>query len=202
VSFVLGFFSKGDINLNGYNAMNFIFLYFIGRFIKIHTNNSTKNQTACFLIYIGFSLIIAVFLLLTSKLGIKGVYVLGLSSLNYNSPLVVISSVALFMFFRNVKIQSKIINWLSASSLSIFLIHLNPSVYSYYQKLFRNINFEYGQKWYVGGIYIVCVFAIMLCCILVDKIRIIVTNPVEKLLLKVKIENIINDGINKMYKKI
>jgi surface polysaccharide O-acyltransferase-like enzyme len=202
VSFILGFFSKGDINLTGYNAMNFIFLYFIGRFIRIYIKDNTlmKNKITYFSIYIVCSLIIAVLLLLTTKLGISGIYVLGLNSLNYNSPLVVIASVALFMFFRSIKIQSKIINWLSVSSLSIFLIHGNPSVYKHYQDLFKYINIHYGQKWYIVGLYSACVLLIMLCCIFIDKVRMIITNPIEKLLLKIKVEYLINEGINKIYK--
>lgn len=39
LSFYFGFFWQGSINSNGCNFMNFIFLYFIARFIALHTKN-------------------------------------------------------------------------------------------------------------------------------------------------------------------
>ncbi len=46
----------------------------------------------------------------------------------YNSPILMIVAVLAFMLFGKIKIQSKAINWVAASTFSMYLIHRNPVV--------------------------------------------------------------------------
>jgi hypothetical protein len=68
-------------------------------------------------------LILSILILLVSKFEINEWYILKLNSLNYNSPLVILSSISLFLVFRKIEIQSRKINWLAKSVLAIFIIH-------------------------------------------------------------------------------
>ena len=46
----------------------------------------------------------------------------------YNSPILMVVSVLAFMLFGKIKIQSKAVNWVAASTFSMYLIHRNPVV--------------------------------------------------------------------------
>ena len=72
-------------------------------------------------------LIISIFIAL---IGFFGTYykIDGLNTqlLAYSDPIVVMSSVYLLLFFTKINIQSNVINFISASSFAVFLLHLNP----------------------------------------------------------------------------
>jgi hypothetical protein len=121
--------------------------------------------------------------LITTKYRIRSRYVLGLNSLNYNNPVVIISSISLFIVFRNLKLQSKIVNWLASSALAIFLIHSALP----YGKLFQYLHSNYGNKWYSGIIYFFVVCIVFIISILIDKVRMLITNPIERKISKVNI---------------
>jgi hypothetical protein len=149
-------------------------------------------------IYIISSLIIAITILICTKYGIKGCYVLGLNSLNYNSPLVIISSLSLFVIFKNIKLQSSIVNWMAKSSLAIFLIHGALP----YGKFFQYLNQCYGNRWYIGIIYFFIVCLVFIVSILVDKIRMFITNPIEGKLNEINIEKYVEKIIDIINNKI
>jgi hypothetical protein len=149
-------------------------------------------------IYTISSLIITATIVITYKYGIRARYVLAFNSLNYNSPLVIISSISLFMLFRNINIQNKIINWMATSALSIFLIHAGLP----YGKLFQYLNQNYGNRWYSGIIYFSTVCLVFTISILIDKIRMFITNPIEKGLTKINIEKYVKIIIEKINKII
>lgn len=47
----------------------------------------------------------------------------------YNSPFVMIASVACLCMFLNMKIQSKSINFIAMSTFGVYLIHCNPYIW-------------------------------------------------------------------------
>lgn len=196
INVYMGFFSKNEkFNDSGYNIMNFIYLYFIGRYINIYCNESHHNKKSKYwVIYICCSLIIAGTILVTHKFGIRGIYVLGLNSLNYNSPLVLISSIALFMCFKNIQIKNKTINWFASSALAIYLIHGGLP----YGKLFQYLGAHYGNQWFSGIIYFTIASIVFIVCIMIDKIRMLVTNPIEKQLGKIPVEKYIKMILDKI----
>ena len=56
----------------------------------------------------------------------------------YNNIFNILSAMYLFLYFRNIKIQSEIINYLATFSFSIYIIHINPSIKNliYYNSAF------------------------------------------------------------------
>jgi hypothetical protein len=144
-------------------------------------------------IYIIFSLINSTAIIVTYKCGIKGRYVLFLNSLNYNNPLIIISSVSLFIVFSKIKMQSKIINWLASSALAIYLIHGALP----YGKLFQYLYQNYGNRWYSGIIYFFAVSLVFIGSIIIDKMRMFITNPIEKKLKQIDVEEFIQRILEK-----
>jgi hypothetical protein len=187
VNIYLGFYSQNArFNIDGYNIMNFIYLYFIGRYIKLYNVKHCKFMGWVFpyCVYAISSLIIAITILICTKYGIKSSYVLGVNSLNYNNPLVIISSISLFIIFKNIKLQSNIINWMAESALAIFLIHVELP----YGRFFQYLNRHYGNRWYIGIIYFFMVCFVFIVSIIIDKIRMLITDPIEKKLNEINIE--------------
>jgi surface polysaccharide O-acyltransferase-like enzyme len=199
LTFYCGFLWRGDVNNQGYNVMNFMFLYLIGRFIAIYTENviTTKRRTIYLCIY----------LLCSAIIGILGISIIRLNiSCNwlfiyiypYNSPLVIISSIAFVMFFRSIKIQNKRINWCAQSILAVYLIHENGFVgsklYPYINKLGQHCANEYVLIIYFAFLAML----IMVVGILTDKIRQVVTNPIEKSINRINWDAYTQKSIDKL----
>ena len=197
--FYFGWFFEGKYNNDGYSFMNFIFLYFIGRFIALHT---AKNKSLK-LWYLSTYVIIC---LITGLLMIQhqfGKNWLEDRLYDYNSPFVIVESVAFFLIFRNVKLKSKIINWLATSVLAVYLITESPWIgkmylYPFVNNLGKTIENDWLLAFYLFALAVVCVIA----CLLIDKIRIFISTPFENLLCRIPVEKYIKLGLYKVSKLI
>jgi len=198
ITFYFGYLWSGGINSNGYNFMNFIFLYFIGRFISLHTTNikTEKNKWISIAVYVicSFAIVgITEFLFhigQQSKIWKFGFY--------YNNPLVAISTVAFFLFFRNLKIQSKLINWAAVSVLAVYLIHENPIVSKYLYKYVASLGEQISNNLVLGVVLFSFAIGILVACILLDKVRMIITNPIEKMLNRIPWDNYFRKFVNRI----
>jgi hypothetical protein len=162
--------------------MNFMFLYFIGGFIARHVSNVQTGKRR--LVYLGGYLFCS---LLTAAIGLvilqSGVHLKWLKFLcfPYNSPFIVAAAVAVFLFFRSLSIQSKYINWAASSALAIYLIHNNSHVFSHLKDYVAKLGQTVDNSFLLAAYLFLLAVGIMIACILIDKVRILITNPVEKL---------------------
>lgn len=179
---------------NGYSAISFIGLYLLARFlykysskIKIFNLNTSKNL----LLYLFFT-IIPVILLFTTKHDF--------GTINYSSPFVILASVFFFLAFTKLHFSNKVINYISISTFSIYLVHCHPLIAPHFKELMRNAYNSLG-----GGLYIVfaIIFALCYgsCCVILDKVRIWTWNLLCKYLLN-NLLNQFNTIINKLYTRI
>lgn len=114
----------------GYTIVNFVVLYLIGGYINKSKYNPSLKKS------------IVIYLISTMLIFISW-YIVGHSSYNnyagrayyYNNIFVVISSVYLFLIFNNIKIKSKIINFISKNNITIFIISTSPLLVRYYSIL-------------------------------------------------------------------
>ena len=116
-------------------------------------------------------------------------YLLGLN--NY-SIISLIVAVLIFSIFKNIKIQSKKINYISASILGVYLIHENDILKNWlWRKLWPGTNLENSC------LLILHMFTktllVFIVCIIIDKIRIVLFK---------KIEDSLSDKIYNLFKKI
>jgi hypothetical protein len=182
LTFWFGFLWKGPINRDGFNIMNFIFLYFVGRFVALYTPPPPTVCIRPLIVYIACSLFIAICSVLVIFHFNKAQNLLWLFSFPYNSPLIIISAIAFFLFFRTLNFHSKIINWLASSSLAVYLIHDHPTFRDIIYKYINNIEKQMDNK-FNFVIYLLLVgIVILLFCVLFDKLRLLITNPIEKLI--------------------
>ncbi|MZL11761.1 acyltransferase, partial [Clostridium beijerinckii] len=120
----------------------FIFLYFISAYIKKYTKNKVNNKYNL-LLYIMCSMMIFIGRIILYSIN-KGSYVDSL--LGYEFILVILGSVGLFIFVKNIKIQSSIINKISTLTFGVYLIHDNINIRNILYKNILNIDNLYNNK--------------------------------------------------------
>lgn len=100
---------------------------------------------------------------------------------NYTNPLVILSSVSFLLFFSKIKMKdSRIINWIAASSVGAYLLHMNPC---FFQPFYIH-TLQSFTKW--DSTIIVCIaalvfmIAVFFAGVLLDKIRGLIWNGILK----------------------
>jgi len=109
----------------------------------------------------------------------------GFLAYDYAAPLVILQAVSLFMIFARFNIHSKFINWCAESCFAIFLIHMHPTIRSIGYYGFTRGLYELPVTQHVLMLisFIVGVFC---GSILIDKLRIAISNLSYSLLERVK----------------
>lgn len=168
--------------MSAYSPPAFIGLYLLGRYVRTYASEGFALKSLQ-VKYSKLGLILTFLLPLTVIAALC--YPHGNSSLfgrlySYASPITIIASLALILFFSRIKAgSSHFINTIGASTFAVYLIQENGMVTPYYdlglQTIFKNFN---GFAW-VGmyAIYLVAVFSL---CILVDQVRLFVWRRLEK----------------------
>lgn len=185
ITFWFGWINMNSDFSDGRNIINASFLYLLGsRFAICPPCKDRKNSKQIFLItYIVICVLVGVALYFAKG---KALVVVRQICHPYCSPVLIAMASTLFLFFTKVNIQSKAINWFAASTLAVYLVHENKFFmatwhgfvdwYPFIEKTFIN-----SPWWKFVVILIGGVLGIMIAAILVDKIRIIVLKPVNKL---------------------
>lgn len=168
-------------------SMNYGILYLIGRFIKKSNavNNLEIDATKGY--WLTTILIFALVYCSYSYLHITTAekmcdFVFGYS---YSGPFVILQAVFLFLVFARMNFTSKCINWCSASCLSIFLIHMHPSIKHIGYYSFTESLYDLPVLQHIG-VLLLLIISVFFGCILIDKIRIIISDAVYFLLCKIK----------------
>jgi hypothetical protein len=164
------------INENGYNFVQFIFIYYIGRCLKSFENEISLNVWKSITGYFVSSTLIAAIVVLMYSIKDFGPL---WEVFNYNNPLVIISAVFLFLIFKRIRIKSRFINWCSASILAVYLIHESTLISKPLYKYIADINtgytfFSVTKMSILLGLFCTIIFG----SILIDKVRMLITNPI------------------------
>lgn len=157
---------------DGYSPLSFILLYLLARYLRLYQYQFQTVKTWYYLaIYLMIGIISAGITLMATRKGIDAN--MWLSS--YASPLVIIGSISLLLWFSRLTFHSKVINWVAASSFAVYLLHCSRGVLDKFCALTRYM--------YEGcGIFgILCTIVVVFTLgVLVDKLRIIVWNMIDK----------------------
>ena len=112
------------VNDSGYGMINFIYLYFIGFYLKHYYKD---EHSSIFYLSIYGIISIMLFVVNWGMTKITGFYFDSLIS--YNTIFVLGGAISLFLAFKNLKIPTyTIINRSAAACLSIYVIHTNPTI--------------------------------------------------------------------------
>lgn len=173
-----GFFRNEQHLDNGYNFINFILIYIIGHFLSLPNNILLRKfKSHSFLWWIICSIFLSLiaysfyYFKLSNKFIFKVFY--------YNNPLVILSTILLFITFIKLNFQNRIINWISGSILSVYLIQEGGvNFYNYIRRLYLENGYNFNFIWQI----IILLFITILFSVLFDKFRLILTTPIENFL--------------------
>lgn len=164
---------------NGYSIISFMNLYLIGRFVKLYgLPKIVKDCPLSF--YSAFSLLTLFCFYWLNKHDMTASV-----AFSYANPLVIASSICFFVFFCNLEIKnSKIINHLAKSTLTVLILHLSKEAFS---PLFKS-QFVYLYSNTHGLIRIACwvlsILVVFLTFTLIDQMRLLLYKPVKNILSK------------------
>lgn len=111
------FLGSAKFILNGYSVFSFIGLYLLSRYLNIYKPSSYQYGIG----FIILTIFATAIYFLSFYLGVPRI---GYWIFSYISPIIILSSLMLLLYFKNLKLgHNKFINWVSASSFAVFLIH-------------------------------------------------------------------------------
>lgn len=171
-----GFFFKQEINKDGGNFMQLMYVYFIGRYLAIYLNverQKLRKWTAIISIC-SVALYALVWLFNDNYLHFVKTY----TFLLRNNLWSVCNSVVIFLFFTTIRFECKPINWLAKGAFSVYLVHDGIWICSAWYNYWAHIYAENhpAQAWLIVSAIIVVYFFGVLC---LDHLRMAISNPVE-----------------------
>ena len=149
----------------GKNIVNFILLYYLGNEIRVRRFLPDLSLRRCICYYVLFNAIIT--MVHYCFFGTKIASVIMFLAFGYNSPLLIINGIFLFLIFSKLKISSKPILWASESVFAIYLIHSNLNVQNMVWPLVHRLC---GNDDNLLFKYFLCSIVIMILCIIIDKL--------------------------------
>ena len=159
-----------SFTMNGTTGLSFIGLYMLGRYLRLYPLRITQLKRCYdFLIYLGAALVLCICNIILLHLG-QNISVEG-RLYSYASPIVILSSIYLLLFFSKISFTSKIVNWIAASCFAVYLFHCNGFFFViFYRKMISQI---YSSQYSLVGVILYVIF-IYVVSILLDKVRLII----------------------------
>lgn len=162
----LGWMFGGRINPTGYNVIHLIFIYFVGYYLRSQRTILCRLRPRTY-----FAIYIAMVCATTLSLDYA-----------YNNPLVVASSVALFMTFATMRERhNRLTNAVASSVFMVYLLHKTPFIWVKIKHAL--LTSEASNSDIVFVLQAAALFvAIFVVSILVDKIRQYIFGRIQKTL--------------------
>lgn len=165
-------------NDDGYNVWQFVFIYFIGAFLRKYPLLKL-NRGRSFLLYVLCALIWSTLTLVSVKWKVPHWV-----PFNYHNPFVVVGAVGLFLFFLNSSFHLHWINVLASTVLAAYLIQGGP-VYKY-SRIFKDmvIGGGYSTSFEVISMLLFVIFAsivVMGLAFCLEKIRVLLMAQVWRI---------------------
>lgn len=171
ISCYVGFFQFDTSLKEGYNVLHFAFLYLIGDTLSKYKDRFNSTPAI---------VLVASYLFINVLSVLCGYYAITELSectlvfdvfFQYNSLVLVLNALLLFLLFMRLKMKSRVINYLASSCLAVYLIHGSS--------LFLNHLIK-DAAWYIqtltNSVFVqllyVCLLGLLVlaCCIAMDKI--------------------------------
>ncbi len=160
----------------------FVVLYFISSFIRLYPKKIFDSKKCWGLVALISFVISATSIVVLNYLGNKnGSDVKFFFVFDNNKILALITAFSAFMFFKNLKFKSKIINCVASTTFGVLLIHANSDIMR--QWLWRDVCevvANYGSSFMMAHA-ILSVVIIFIICALIDYLRIkFIERPIMK----------------------
>lgn len=200
IEFVFGWLIFwGNAFYGGYSILHFIGLYLIGRYIRLSDFTLHGRPARLISYYFILMTIPAIFLFTTLNLveDVKFCSYLTQRFTAYTSPFNVLGAVLLFVAFKKVNLQSKLINNLAGAVFSVYLIHTFPPVFLWYKKLSLELFMWNSVIWASCLFLVVCM--VFFLGFLLDRVRVFLFSSLTRY---IKIERLNAQPFSKLMIKI
>lgn len=163
------FYTKVTLSDGGYGIVNFVYLYFVGAYIRKYHKEDRKLGKS-FVIYLISSCLVFLFSLKYGK------------AWDYCFIFTLIGSVAIFEIFRSLNIKyNPIINKLATYTFAVYLIDVNDFFNKFlYRTLFRSNEYWNSNSMILN--LIISIVGIYFICIALDVVRQLIFGKLFKLL--------------------
>lgn len=162
-------------NINGYNLVQFIYVYLIGAFLRKYPLKKL-NQGRSMALYIIGALLWSIITVFSLKWKVPHWV-----ALHYNNPFVLIASIGLFVYMTKICIHSRTINIFASSVLAAYLLQGAP-VYSLFdhfnQMLICPIHNDVLKILSMLALVVMGAFVLLFVSFLIDRIRLLLMKPV------------------------
>lgn len=125
---------------NGYSMIWLLILYLLGGWIRKYNVARYVSKRWCAILFLGSTTLALLTKVLIERKSIHlpGKGVSGDMFVHYLSPFIILNAVALLCLFAQVDFRSQIgkslVRWLSPAALGVYLLHVQPLVWSYGMK--------------------------------------------------------------------
>lgn len=164
--------------LEGRSPMSFCILYLLARYIHLYADglkSLTKKQIT--LIFIVINCLAAVIVFCGYYFHLQ---MIADTIYKFSSLFTISLAVLIVLFFYHVRLKSKIVNWIAASSFAVFLVHCFPYFNSeIYHTVIKYFYLHYDGMLFAGltALFIIAIYA---GSILIDQLRIALWKVVSK----------------------
>lgn len=151
----------GNINSNGYNVIQFVWLYYIARFLRLSIGSKWQNRLSHYGIYIYVlsSALLASIFIGASRMGYT---INSIRWFSYNNPILMLAAISLFMWVSKMSFKSNIVNLIATGVFGVFLLHTTPYVQPYRNVFTYDIYSMYGYS----GIIIESIILFVILCVI------------------------------------
>lgn len=161
----------------GFSLLWFIFIYYVAAYIRIYSLYDYGNFRYLYLLFYFvcvLSLVASKYFLPEYFKALLGRHYLYSLIYGYNSVLVFMSSIFMFMFFLKIKIYStairKILTFITPHLFGVYLYHNHPAIRDYiWKEVFSPL--QYASSILIIPYFIFCVVSIFCFGILIDFLR-------------------------------
>lgn len=182
-----GWWCDAKFNPTGYTIFQLVNVYLIARTISLYPclRGEGKEERVTNLSHSkslyrsmeeesrrGWIVPCAIYLLCVGTIYVSARILPPVKAFAYNSPLVLMASVALFVTFLRMKLNGKWILRLATGAFAVYLIHKNPYVWIEVMCPFVMRMWKEHSLCYFTGVMAVMVPGIYLLCVWIDRIRI------------------------------
>lgn len=169
--FISNLLDLSEIEMRGgYSLMWFVFLYMLGRYLRLYPLTFSTNQL--------------LLVLITSCLCQTLIYFY-FQRCDYVEPFVLIQSVSTLLLFSKFKIKSQIINSIAASVTMVYLINLQPILINYFKYWLHTFYENHNMIIFLLYTLLLCV-AIFVFAIIYDQLRIYTWKKINLIAYKIK----------------
>ena len=168
----------------GYSLYHFIFLYFVGAFLRNYPiedwyifKKTSKKALQLISLFIFFLMAFINIINQSASKELLNMHpiiaevgiIFSNSFIAYNNPLVIIQTIAFFVFFSTLNLKSSFINYISTATIGIYLIHDNNNIRNVLYK-FLGFNGNNYSVMILGKI-LGCAILIFISCLIIELIR-------------------------------